>query len=103
MLLSIVRLVGQASIIYFVIGMSHKIGQIKWMSYLGEKSFTIYLLHQPFFCGFLGMLLYNIWGWPSFLVILICFIASLAAPLLFDCIVNKNNKIHKISKLLFNI
>ena len=35
-----------------------------WLTYLGRESFWVYLLHQPFCCGFVGLVLYSKLGLP---------------------------------------
>lgn len=45
--------------------------------FLGRKSIIIYLVHQPFCCAFLGLILYNRLRLPALPVMAVCMIASL--------------------------
>lgn len=70
-------------------------------SYIGQKSYTIYLLHQPL-CAFLGMIAYSTLHLPAPAVIVLCIAASLIAPLLVIKIINVLH-INKIFKAALNI
>lgn len=48
---------------------------------IGMKSFVIYLLHQPFFCAFLGGVLYDILHINIWITIFICCACSVVMPL----------------------
>lgn len=50
-------------------------------SYIGKKSFSVYLLHQPM-CAFIGTVLYNKMHINSLAVIFICIIMSIVVPLI---------------------
>lgn len=54
---------------------------VKWLIYFGRESLWIYLLHQPFCCGFVGLLLYSKMGLPILLVCTICIFLGLLLPL----------------------
>lgn len=56
-------------------------GKGGWLQALGERSFLIYLFHQPFCCGFVGALLYGKLHAPALAVIVLCFCLSLTVPL----------------------
>lgn len=56
-------------------------GGAAFLAALGRSSFTIYLLHQPFCCAFLGSALYTKLGLPALAVVLICLAASIVLPL----------------------
>lgn len=59
-------------------------GAAAFLAALGRSSFTIYLLHQPFCCAFLGSALYTKLGLPALVVILICLAASIVLPLMVE-------------------
>lgn len=46
----------------------------------GKNTMPYYLYHQPFFCAFLGMVLYEKLGMPAILTVIICMAASLLIP-----------------------
>lgn len=48
-----------------------------FFTFLGRDSLILYLLHQPFCCAFLGLLLYQKLHVPAVLTMLICMIVSL--------------------------
>ncbi len=52
----------------------------KAFRYLGRESMIIYLVHQPFCCAFLGLILYNRMKLPALLVMAVCLAASIAVP-----------------------
>ncbi len=54
-----------------------KLGKI---DQFGRDTMPYYLYHQPFFCAFLGMVLYDKLGMPAAATVMICMAASLAAP-----------------------
>lgn len=54
---------------------------LKWLTYLGRESFWIYLLHQPFCCGFMGLLLFSKLGLSIPLVCVVCISLGLLLPL----------------------
>ena len=51
-----------------------------FLEFLGRESMLIYLLHQPFCCAFLGMVLYNKLHLPAVPVMAVCLAASLLVP-----------------------
>lgn len=59
-------------------------GGAAFLAALGRSSFTIYLLHQPFCCAFLGSALYTKLGLPALAVILLCLAASIVLPLMVE-------------------
>jgi len=50
----------------------------RFLTFLGRESMLIYLVHQPFCCAFLGMVLYNRLGLPALPTMAACLAASLA-------------------------
>lgn len=52
-----------------------------WLAHFGKNSFYIYLLHQPFCCGFVALVLYGKAHLPIPLVCAVCIICSLLIPL----------------------
>lgn len=53
----------------------------KALSYLGRKSFTIYLIHQPFFCALLASILLTLdMNWIG--ILCICLLLSIAIPII---------------------
>ena len=50
----------------------------KFLTFLGRESMLIYLVHQPFCCAFLGVVLYNRLGVPALPTMAACLAASLA-------------------------
>ena len=51
------------------------------LRFMGRESLLIYLLHQPFCCAFLGMLLYGRLSLPAPAVMAVCIIFSLTVSL----------------------
>ena len=49
------------------------------LSFLGRESLLIYLLHQPFCCAFLGLVLWNRMHLPALIVMAVCLLTSIAA------------------------
>ena len=70
---------------------------------LGQNSYTIYILHQPFCCGFMGTLLYNKLNMPGLFVCIVCIGLSFIIPYILIRIINKNKVVAQISKTLLNI
>lgn len=71
--------------IFVILQLSKKISKNSVLNYLGMNSFSIYLFHQPFFCGFLGMVLVKILPTNILVyvaIMLICSIASIVGPYL---------------------
>lgn len=54
----------------------------RFFTFLGRESLLIYLLHQPFCCAFLGLVLYGRLRLPALLTMGICLAASLGVSLL---------------------
>lgn len=90
-------------VIHSIFMLSKAIKSSRILEHLGNKSFTIYLLHQPFCCGFVGVLLYNKMHLPAIFVILLCSILSFIIPLFILWLSRKIKFIGKTTKFLFNI
>lgn len=85
--------------IIFIIRLSYFLSN-KWnqvFMYLGNNSFYIYLIHQPFFCSVVSVYLANIMGLPTIPIILISFIVALSCSLLIVEVL-KIKKVKKYSK-----
>ena len=86
-----------------VILLSQRITKLGMLAAMGRESFAIYLLHQPFCCGFAGILLYDRMRLPAVAVLAICTALSLALPIAVAWVARRIGWIGKISKLLLNI
>lgn len=92
--------------IVFVLGIFAVCGMMKeeqGLAVMGRKSFSIYLLHQPFFCTFIGLMLYDFLKLPSILVLLICSISSICGPWAIVRIAERNKATRRLFRFLFNI
>lgn len=63
----------------------------------GENTMPYYLYHQPFFCAFLGMVLYEKIGMSAALTVIICMTASLFVPYLVIKTI-RNTALERIAK-----
>lgn len=99
---------GIPCMILFLTAVSQKLekrGGNSFLSWMGIHSFTVYLLHQPFACGLLGIVLSFILPrtYGSALVIMaVCFGSSIVFPILFTGI-GYYLGFGKIFKSLFHI
>lgn len=98
-------LIGNTLMILLIVNLSKKTADNKFLIYLGKNSFNIYLLHQPFCCAVIGMVLVKIL--PAnllcyILIMIVCSICSIVLPLIFVKLVNKL-KIEKITEILYNV
>ena len=86
-----------------VILLSQQITNLRLLTAIGQNSFAIYLLHQPFCCAFAGILLYDKLGLPTVAVLAICTALSFALPALIAWIVHRIRWVGRITKLILNI
>ena len=92
-------------LILSIINISYTLNSNKMLEYLGKNSYNIYLLHQPFCCGFVGILLLKFLRlnfMNSIIIMIICFLISFILPLLFMYIVSKC-KLSKLMNKIFNL
>lgn len=61
--------------------LTQRLHSAAWLTRLGRESFWVYLLHQPFCCGFVGLLLYSKLGLPAALVCAVSVALGLSLPL----------------------
>lgn len=57
--------------------------------FLGRESMIIYLVHQPFCCAFLGLILYGRLGLPALPVMAVCMVASIAVSWVVSVLLNR--------------
>lgn len=98
-------LIGNILMILLTVNLSKKIADNKFLINLGKNSFNIYLLHQPFCCAVIGMVLVKILPANIFcyiLIMFVCSICSIVLPLLFVKLVNKI-KMGKVMEILYNV
>ena len=101
-------LIGIPSMIFFLVYISRKIERT-WISNglqsLGRYSYNVYLLHQPFCCAFLGIILLKWIGGTllgDMLSIAICVIMSTVFPIIIIRMMYKLG-LGRLMKLLLNI
>ena len=61
----------------------------KAFRFLGRESMIIYLVHQPFCCAFLGLILYGRLGLPALPVMAVCLAASIAVSWAVSAVLGK--------------
>ena len=99
----LIYIIVKCLIIISIVRLSALIKRNCFLEKLGKASFAVYLLHQPFCCGFVGIALYNILGFPILLVCVVCVCLSFFLPYLFIWIIKKNRITAKAGKILLNI
>lgn len=67
----------------------------KLICILGKESFSIYLLHQPFFCAFLATIFLKL-EIPFTVIILLCFTLSITVPVILTYYIRKQKVLKKI-------
>ena len=102
-ILAVSKLLSNGFIVYSILRLSGKLKDCRPMLLLGEMSFSIYLLHQPFCCGFVGIILYNKLQMPAGFVFAICCLLSILFPMGVVAVCRKNRLIGKTAKRLLNI
>lgn len=79
--------VGAPMMILLVVSIANsllRMGRSKCFKWLGERSFTIYLLHQPFACAVVGTLLVKLLPSTYFcyvLIMAVCIVCSIFVPI----------------------
>lgn len=70
--------------IIFLVRLSYSISsrKVTGLEYLGNQSFSVYLIHQPFFCSVVSVLLLNMTELKTLPIIGITFIVALSSSLL---------------------
>ena len=101
--LAFCRLFANILIIDSVLRVSRKLVNCTPLLYCGRESYPIYLLHQPFCCGFVGVILYNKLRWPALLVYVLCCVLSILLPAIAVAICRRVKPLGKLTKCLFNI
>ena len=103
LLFSFYKLVANTFVILSVLRLASCLKDCKFLLYCGKQSYNIYLLHQPFCCGFVGVILYNKLHLPILPVFVICCLLSVLLPCAFVAVCRKIKPVGKLAKLLFNI
>ena len=102
-LLACWQLICNAFVIFGILRLSCKLENCKPLLYCGKESYNIYLLHQPFCCGFVGVILYNKLGLSALPVYVICCVLSILVPAAFVAVCRRCKPIGKLAKHLLNI
>ena len=97
------KLVVTVFIIVGVLRLSGKLENCKQLLYCGKETYSIYLLHQPFCCGFVGVILYNKLNLPAMPVYLICCVLSILLPAAVVAVCRRVKPIGKLARVLLNI
>lgn len=97
------KLVANMFVILSILRLACRLTSCTALRYCGTQSYNIYLLHQPFCCGFVGVILYNKFRLPALPVFVICCLLSILLPIAFTAVCKKSKPIGKLAKLLFNI
>ena len=97
------QLMANGWVIGSILRLSRKLGNCKPLLYCGRESYAIYLLHQPFCCGFVGVLLYNKFQWPALVVYVLCCVLSILLPAAAVAICRRVKPIGKLAKFMFNL
>lgn len=97
------KLVSNMFVILSILRLACRLTSCAPLLYCGTQSYNIYLLHQPFCCGFVGVILYNKFQLPAFPVFVICCLLSVLLPIAFTTVCKKCKPVGKLAKLLFHI
>ena len=79
----------------------NRIGTI--LEKVGQRSFSIYLIHQPFFTGFVSLILYKLLPAHPFIIIGCTFMISILCTLTILHMIDHTKYIHAVTKRLLNI
>ncbi|MBQ8287558.1 MAG: acyltransferase [Clostridia bacterium] len=79
------------------------LSNLRLLTTAGRDSFAVYLLHQPFCCGFAGILLYDRLGLPSVFVLALCTALSFLFPAAVVWLSRRFRWIGRITGALLNI
>ncbi len=79
------------------------LSRLPLLTKLGRESFAVYLLHQPFFGGLAGIVLYNTLGLPIVVVLAACTLLCFLIPLTVVWIARRVRWIGRVTRLLLNI
>ncbi|MBQ8383324.1 MAG: acyltransferase [Clostridia bacterium] len=80
-----------------------RLSSLRLLTAAGRGSFAVYLLHQPFCCGFAGIVLYDRLGLPSLPVLVLCTALSFCFPSLVVWLSRRVRWIGRITHALLNI
>ena len=86
-----------------IVMLCQKLAKIPILIAAGRSSFAIYLLHQPFCCGFVGILLYDRLQLPALVVIILCTLLSFLLPATCVWLARRVKWIGTVTKLFLNI
>lgn len=101
--LALCKLVANTFIIYSILRLSERLKNCRILLCCGRESYSIYLLHQPFCCGFVGAILYNKLKLPALAVFIVCCVLSIALPAAVVAVCRRIKPIGKLAKHLFHI
>lgn len=99
----IIKTVAVLPVIVSTLQLCEKWSAFAPMQTLGRSSFAIYLLHQPFCCGFAGILFYDVLHLPLLAVLILCILLSFLFPLAVVVISRRVKWIGRITGALLNI
>lgn len=83
--------------------LSQQLSNLRLLTMAGRNSFAIYLLHQPFCCGFAGIVLFDRLGLPSPVVLVLCTVLSFLFPAMVIWLSRRVRFIGRITRALLNI
>lgn len=100
---SFVIAVAVIPMIFGIIQLCRSLSGLRILTAAGRSSFAVYLLHQPFCCGFAGILLYDRMQLPAAVVLVLCTVLSFALPAAIVRVAHRVKWIGRIAKSLLNI
>lgn len=86
-----------------LMNLSKRLTDNKFFTKLGMVSYPVYLLHQPFCAGFVGIVLYQVLGLPIIVVVAACIVLSFALPMFILWVTRKCRPSGKLADVLFAI